>query len=75
MLHPIDKYVIQKVKEMRLKKGLSQSQLSFELDLSNSLISKVESGKYNKKYNIYHLNEIAKVLDCSLSDFLPKKPM
>lgn len=75
MLHPVDKYVIKKVKEKRLEKGLSQSQQSFELDQSNSLIAKVESGKYDKKYNVHHLNEIAKVLGCSPMDFMPKNPL
>lgn len=75
MLHPIDEYVIKKVKEKRKEKGLSQSQLAFELDQSNSFIAKVESGKYDKKYNVHHLNEIAKILGCSFADFFPKQPL
>jgi len=74
MVSPIDKYVIQKVKEMRLEKGLSQSQLAFELEQSNSFIAKVESGKYGKKYNVYHLNQIAVILECSPKDFFPEFP-
>ncbi|MBI1184780.1 helix-turn-helix domain-containing protein [bacterium] len=54
---------------------MSQSDLSFELGLANSLVSKVESGKYGKKYNVHHLNEIARVLDCSPADFLPDAPL
>ena len=75
MVSSIDKYVIQKVKEIRLAKGFSQSQLAFELDQSNSFIAKVESGKYGKKYNVYHLNQIAIVFDCSPKDFLPDIPL
>lgn len=75
MLHPIDKYVIRKVKEKRKEKSYSQSQLAFELDQSNSFIAKVESGKYDKKYNVHHLNEIAKILGCNLTDFFPTKPL
>jgi len=72
---PIDKYVIQKVKEKRVEKGFSQSQLAFELNMSNGVIGKIESGKYGKKYNVAQLNEIAKVLECSIGDFFPKKPL
>jgi predicted transcriptional regulator len=75
MLHPIDKYIIRKVKEKRKEMGLSQSQLAFELEQSNSFIAKVESGKYDKKYNVHHLNEISKILECNMSDLLPKQPL
>jgi transcriptional regulator with XRE-family HTH domain len=75
MVSSIDKYVIQKVREIRLEKGISQSQLAFELDQSNSFIAKVESGKYGKKYNVYHLNKIAIILGCSPKDFLPEFPL
>jgi len=75
MVSSIDKYVIQKVKELRLNKGFSQSRLAFELEQSNSFIAKVESGKYGKKYNIYHLNQIAIIFECSPKDFLPKEPL
>lgn len=75
MVLEIDKYVIQKVRERRLEKGLSQSQLAFELDMATGFIASIESGKYEKKYNIHHLNEIAKILECSPKDFLPSKPL
>ena len=72
MLTEIDKYVIGKVKEKRVEKGMSQSALAFELEMSNGVIGKIESGKYGKKYNVAQLNEIARVLDCSIRDFFPK---
>lgn len=75
MVGEIDKYVIQKVKEKRIEKGYSQSQLAFELDQSNSFIKKVESGKYGKKYNVGHINAIAKILECSIHDFFPEQPL
>ena len=74
MISKIDKYVIQKVREKRLQKGLSQSQLAFELDMSTGFIAMIESVKYDKKYNVQHLNEIAKILECSPKDFQPSKP-
>ncbi|MBS1633855.1 MAG: helix-turn-helix transcriptional regulator [Bacteroidetes bacterium] len=76
MIAKIDKYVIEKVREKRLEKGISQSQLSFELGhKSPGYIAMIESGRYSKKYNVVQLNEIAKALDCSVKDFFPDKPL
>ena len=75
MLDPIDKYVIEKVKEKRIEKGYSQSQLAFELDVSNGFIGMVESVRYEQKYSIAQINKIAKLFECSPQDFLPKKPL
>lgn len=75
MKSKIDVYVINKVKEKRLEKNLSQADLANELNMSVGFIGKVESSKYPSHYNIKHLNQLAKILDCSPQDFLPKKPL
>lgn len=75
MVTKVDKYVIEKIRERRITKGFSQSQLAFELDMSTGFIASIESGKYDKKYNIHHVNEIARILECSPKDFLPIKPI
>lgn len=75
MVSPVDQYVIDKVKEKRIEKGFSQAKLAFELNQETGFIGKIESGKYGKKYNVHHLNEIALVLGCSPRDFLPKQPI
>jgi len=74
MISEIDKYVIGKVKERRLQQGFSQSQLAFELDVPTSFIAMIESGQYNKKYNVTHINNLAKALGCSPKDFMPEEP-
>jgi len=71
----IDLYVIDKVKDKRIEKNLSQAALAYELDVSVGFIGKAESNKYPTHYNIKHLNELAKILKCSPQDFLPKKPL
>lgn len=71
----IDNYVINKVKERRIEKNLSQAELAYELNVSVGFIGKVESANYPSHYNIKHLNELARVLECSPQDFLPKKPL
>ena len=71
----IDLFVIERVKEKRLERNLSQSELAYELGMSVGFIGKVESPKYPAHYNIKHLNDLAKILKCSPQEFLPKKPM
>jgi transcriptional regulator with XRE-family HTH domain len=73
MKSPIDLYVINKVRERRLELNVSQAALANELDVSLSFIGKAESNKYPTHYNIKHLNVLAKILECSPQDFLPKK--
>jgi transcriptional regulator with XRE-family HTH domain len=70
----IDLYVIDRVKEKRIEKNLSQADLAYELGMSVGFIGKVESGKYPAHYNLKHINDLAKILKCSPQEFLPKKP-
>jgi transcriptional regulator with XRE-family HTH domain len=75
MKSKIDEFTINKVREKRLAKNISQADLAYELGMSVGFIGKVESAKYPSHYNIKHLNALAKILECSPQDFLPKKPL
>ena len=68
----IEQYVIDKVKEKRIKSGWSQADLAYELDVSVGFIGHIESPKYRAKYSLNHLGELAKIFECSPRDFLPK---
>jgi transcriptional regulator with XRE-family HTH domain len=71
----IDRFVIKKVKERRIELNYSQATLSYELDVSASYIGQVESDRYKTRYTLERLNEIARILKCSIHDFLPKQPL
>ncbi|MBX3164352.1 MAG: helix-turn-helix transcriptional regulator [Bacteroidetes bacterium] len=71
-LEPIEQYVIDTVRKMRIEKGISQKELAFDLDLSIGFIGDVESHKSNAKYNLKHINKLAQIFNCSPKDFLPK---
>ena len=75
MITEIEKYLIAQVKKKRIEKGLSQLELSQAMGYSDSFIAHVEAPSKRAKYNVNHLNEIAKVLCCSPKDFWPKKPI
>lgn len=74
-LTPIEQYIIDKVREMRKERGLSQRDIAYQIDIDQSFLAAVESPKGRAKYNINHLNELAKLFKCSPKDFLPDQPL
>jgi transcriptional regulator with XRE-family HTH domain len=71
----IEKYIIEKVKEKRIEFDYTQIALSQKLNMSDSFVGHVETPKRRAKYNINHLNALAKVFKCSPKDFMPEKPL
>ncbi len=45
------------------------------MELAEGAIGKIENPKQRAKYNIRHLNLLAKALKCSPREFLPEKPL
>ena len=72
---PIEQYIIDIVREKRIQKGWSQKDLAYEMELSIGFIGNVENPKLRAKYNLNHINTLAKVFDCSPKDFLPEFPL
>jgi transcriptional regulator with XRE-family HTH domain len=70
----IEKYIIEKVKEKRIEFDYTQIALSQKLNMSDSFVGHVETPKRRAKYNINHINALAKVFKCSPKDFMPDKP-
>lgn len=68
-------YIIDRVREIRIQQGVSQSMLAYGIGVSPGFVGQVESPKFPTKYNLNHINEIAKFLNCSLSDLFPTEPM
>ncbi len=71
----IDQFAIKKVKERRIELGYSQADLSYELDVSATFVGNVENDKRKERYSLDRLNQLAKILKCSIHDFLPKTPL
>ena len=71
MLSKIEIFVINKVKEFRLINNLTQADLAYKIDVSSGFIGKIESLKFNSKYNLNHLNKLSKVFNISPKEFLP----
>jgi transcriptional regulator with XRE-family HTH domain len=71
----IDQYVINAVRQRRLKAGLSQAALAAILGVSPGFVGKVESPKYAAKYNLAHINTLSLHFGCSPQTFLPRRPI
>lgn len=65
--------IIDKVRQMRKEKGISQKELANLMDISIGFIGQVESSRHRSKYNLDHLNTLALIFDCSPQEFLPRK--
>lgn len=71
----IEQFVINKIREMRKEKKISQAELAYMIDKSPAFIGQVENPNHRAKYNINLLNAIAAALECSIKDFFPDNPM
>jgi len=67
----IEQYVIKRVKEIRVEKGISQAKLAHLIDLSVGFVGNVENPKHIAKWNLNHLERIASVLGVSMREFFP----
>jgi DNA-binding XRE family transcriptional regulator len=72
---PIDQFVINKVKEKRNEIKLSQANLSITVGFAQAFVGHCENPTRRDKYNLQHLNELAKYFKCSIKDFLPDEPI
>ena len=64
--------VINRVKNIRLEKGVSQMQLANILNVSNGQIGNIESTKYSHKYTLSQLSSLCKHFKIEITQlFLP----
>ena len=60
-------YIIEKIKQIRIRKGVSQMELSLRSNLSQSFIANIEKGK--KQPSVLTLIRIAEALEVNPQDF------
>lgn len=73
MKSAIEMFTVQKVREQRKKRNMSQRYLADCLNVSQSFIRNIENKNHASAYNLDHLNDIARILDCSIREFFPLK--
>ena len=65
--------VVDKVRTLRMKKGLSQDDIAAIINTTRGFIGQCESSNSSSKYNLNHLNKLAEAMGCSPKDFIPEK--
>ena len=75
MKSEIELYIISNVKERRIHINISQRYLAECLNDTQSFNQQIEDEKTTIAYNIDHLNAVAKILKCSMKDFIPDAPI
>ncbi|MCA6439837.1 MAG: helix-turn-helix transcriptional regulator [Sediminibacterium sp.] len=71
----IELFVIQQVRQKRIFLNYSQEDVASFIDKTRGFIGQVESPNHPAKYNLNHLNKIAKEFNCSIQEFFPDKPV
>lgn len=74
MKSEIGLYVARRVQEKTKEAGMSRQELADSLNLNETNLRRAEDPRSSVKYNLDHLNAIAVILKCSISDFFPEKP-
>ena len=69
----IDWFIINQVRDMRIERNLTQTHIAVHLGKSIGFVGQVESPKSKSKYNVEHINALAKLFKCSPKDFWPEK--
>ncbi len=69
----IEIYIIEAVRKKREELKITPNKLSLEMGLVRNFVTCTEAYTRGYKYNSNHLNELAKILDCSIADFYPSR--
>lgn len=75
MKTPIELYVIERIKSLRIEHGMSQAELAFKINVSSGFVGKVETPKLPTKYNLNHINKIASIFNVSPKEFFPNEAL
>ena len=66
--------IVEKVKEERIKRGVSQLKLANILDFASpNNVAKIQTRKHNFSYNLVYFCKIAEAFVIEVKDLLPKK--
>lgn len=75
ILRPIEIYVIDFVRKLRLNKHLTQADIGHIIGSTQSFVANVENINSRAKYNLEHINKLADHFGLSPRSFLPEKAL
>ncbi len=71
-IEAFEQYVIDRVRDMRVKRGITQRDLADMLEMSKGFISSIESPRQRAKYSLGHIAQLAEIFKCSPRELLPE---
>jgi len=74
-IEKVYKNIVRNIEKIRIKKGLTQLELSLSLGFSSATFyTNAKNLKNNKRFNIFHLIKLAKILEVDICEFfIPSK--
>lgn len=63
----LNKKIASRIKQLRIDKGITQEEMSFDLNASHSYMSRIEMGQHSP--SIETIQKICDVLEISLAEF------
>lgn len=75
MKSPIEIFVGEKVKEYREQRKWSLRYLGDCLNVHHSFIDRCEDRNEDVAFNLDHINTLARIFECKISDLLPTFPL
>lgn len=71
MITPLEEYILKIIVDKMNEKGITATELSLSMNKNAGFISRLLNPKERQKVNMFHVNIIARVLRCKMSDFFP----
>ena len=68
-----DKYIINRVREIRKERGHTQRDIADFIHRSPAFVGQVESDKFSTKYTVFQLYQLSLELDFKFEDIFPSK--
>jgi transcriptional regulator with XRE-family HTH domain len=71
----IDLYISNVMTKKRLERGWTQTQIALYMGVSVVFINAVQNRNKPDHLNVYHINLLAEIFNCSPREFLPETPI
>lgn len=71
MITPLEEYILKVIAEKMDEKGMTATDLSLSMNKNAGFISRLFNPKERQKVNMFHINTMARVFHCKMSDFFP----
>lgn len=71
MITPLEEYILKVIVEKMKANNFTATDLSLSMNKNAGFISRLLNPKERQRVNMFHVNTIARIFDCKMSDFFP----